>query len=316
MPGGFCFDNCCAAPTCNVIICVRIAANIATGVVVTAKDGGTTIATGTTQTGDGCVVLDVGMAGTYTFHVAIHAVNSHFTDCDQDIAVNCGFTYEINFGIVFATGCISGVGLAGVTVSVAGYADQTTDVDGNAYYNCIPIGSYAYTITHPRFQTITGTWTAEFVLNADFGLAGPASGYQCMPEVCNLPVPNTLHGTDSQLGAVTITWTGTLWEGTLTQNFAAYCGCAAKTGVTIRYRWPAAPSDYRIVVATRNVGGSLCAAVGTPNTNFFPVVGGHSIACEPFEIIDTYDGGNCGLGGGPGPGIWQTDDPVIVTLTE
>lgn len=319
MPGSFCFDGCCAMPTCNVIICVpRV------GVVITAKNGGTTIATGTTAS-DGCVVLNVGSPGTYTFHVAMHAVDSHYVDCDQDFTVICGGTYHINFFQFLVTGCQAGVPLAGATVSVAGYPDQTTDAAGGTYYSCIPTGSYAYTVTHPRFQTASGTWTGDTMQQIDIGSAfpsggggvgfpGPATGYQCYPINSNLPIPNTLHATDAQLGAVTLTWNGTLglWKGTRTINYAAdaACGCAAKTGVTVSYEWPwVGTGDDRVRVTTRLISG--CPAVGAVNTAYLPFVGGHSVSYDPINVVDQYDAG-CGVGAI----IWPAPPTNTITLTE
>lgn len=319
MPGGFCFDTCCGTTVCNVIICVPRG-----GVVVTAKSGGTTIATGTTGAEDGCVVLNVGTAGTYTFHVAMHAVDSNYADVDRDITVNCGFTYHVNFNQFFVTGCQDGVGLAGATITVAGYASQTTGADGLVYFSGVPTGSYAYTVTHARFQTASGTWPGDVNAQIELGTAfpdssggfpGPATGYTCLPLFCNIPVSNTLNGTDAQLGAFTATYSSTLllWEGIRTVNYAADpdCGCVARTGITIRYRWPndAGTSDHRIQVAARLVSG--CPAVGAVNTAFLPFTGGHSEACEPFDIVDQYDAG-CGVGAI----IWPAPPTNTVTLTE
>jgi hypothetical protein len=281
-------DSCCSTPPCGL-----------SGATFTVKNGATTVANGTTGAG-GTVTLDVGMAGDYTVVVA-YGGN---TLTQSSTSLFCGTTYTYYNACLVVTGCI-GAPLAGASVTIAPGAGLslsnttvTTGADGKACWP-YPSPGFDYSITRARFDPASGTVTGC----SNVQLAA-TSGYRCT-SCCNLPVCETINGTDIVVGGVTMTYVAgpNKWRGTVTYPFPGYCGCPAAS-VPITYTWPGNGGCNFVNVSMPTGGGpgnlctvgfSLCGtdvahASGTTNTDM-PISG--SLGCDPLSGTFTATGCTC-----------------------
>ncbi len=191
-----------------------------------------------TGDGNGCVLRSDIPTGTYIVTVTADGYSTY----TGVVTLACLDTKTFTLGNVTAhtwhfTGC-NGIDLVGVTLTITGLGAFTSGYDGKVKLN-LDTGSYPWTATRSRFTDASGT--ASVTSCVDHTVEVPmtiASGYHCFHPSCAVPAPDTLHLTDPDNGAVTLTYNSTdlVWEGNHTVNFAAYCGSPAATGVDIRYR--------------------------------------------------------------------------------
>lgn len=264
-------DVCCAAT-----FCVTGATGFPTaGAIVTAAPSAGGAGTSGTTDSTGCVTLELGGAGPY--EVTVTAAN--FEPFDGTIVVTCGGTFTIVLCVagsritVHVTGC--DVAQPGATVTFAGRT-QTTDSSGHAYFPVPAPGTYPYSVSQTRYQTLSGNYTVQYLcqpgtINASLN---PAAGYYC---ACNdatryLPRPATLHGNDALYGAYTLTYDAgyDFWIGSLVVPWVNQCGCnlmATSRAPTLWYTWGGltgcAPAVYG------SLDGYFCPIEGQSYDNSF-----------------------------------------------
>lgn len=120
--------GCCGSPpppVCNTTICpIDCNGNPINGAAVAILSGGTTVASGTTS-GDGCVTLNIGTAGTYTVDVSASGYNS-FSSSET---LSCAGTTTISMTLASGYTCSPCCG-----AQVSGGAVTPTVTDANGTY--------------------------------------------------------------------------------------------------------------------------------------------------------------------------------------
>lgn len=188
--------------------------------------------------------------------------------CDCRCSSGC----DVTFGV---RGCNS-ILMAGASVSVWAdsskavlYGSGVTDGSGHATIN-VPPGGYYYEATHPRFtDTGSGTGTCSGAAGSvNVPLSSAASGYVCTL-FCGLPLPSTLHYSDTFNGSITLTWTGSVWRGSTTTTFPGGTDSGGNTcvGVTQTVTISIAPTGGTTVGYKRVSPACTRCAGGTTNTN-------------------------------------------------
>ena len=216
--------------------------------------------TGVTSSASCCALVSIPVTGTYTITATWNGQTAVQTvACGS---TSCGIWAGAGFGIWIAQvfGCVGAYfggtgpsacngGLAGATVTIADIdaPAQTTDDNGCIQGFLLPPGTYSYTITCPRFQDVSGSFTivgggptAYVQVPCASVVMSPAAGYACAcvcgcvvtpPAGWNIPISTTLVFTDSRYGSCDLIFNGLLWVGTLSMDISAYCCCPGATAL-------------------------------------------------------------------------------------
>lgn len=261
---------------------------------------GSVVAYGVTGT-SGCATLTIPATGTYDVVVTVPAASyPHCPGVSQSMDLACGDTYTITIaesgsspscclftvsgccapgGVVTggALGCCASAPVPGATVSITGIASGTTDSNGQYEYCLSTTGTYAWTVSAPRFVTQTGTIAYNTCYPGcqpiNVTLA-PASGYACGPydesySPRPYPVPTTLYLTDSAYGSTTLIYDGySSWVGSLGIYFPGGCPNTGNGGPVINvcpptpclisYRLAQCPVNATLAVSYTTCGTALC----------------------------------------------------------
>lgn len=226
--------GCCA---CNFKVQVNnVCGGVVSGASVTVTQGGTTVASGTT---DGSGGFTASLAhGSYT--VAVSATG-FCTPSNQNTTQVCPagttttFTIDPNTCLFTITGCCS-LALQGATVAVTGGGTGTTNSSGQVTLS-IPCSAGFISVSVSKSRFVTQTFSITDTSCSIGKTLLPASGYHCFVG-CADPIPDTLHGTDSVAGAFTLTYQTSgpainCWQGSLSYNYPGCSGgapCNCGTG--------------------------------------------------------------------------------------
>lgn len=321
LDGGHGGCECCQTPTPTptppcyppMPICAYLCNEPYPGVSITVKDSnGNVVASGMTGP-DGCFYASIPPGSYY-----VTAGPPIGMGCTTNLTNLTCLGTTINFGRFGACGCL---GLLiteePVTFVIPGVGTFATDSTGYTdpicFYNINLIG---IVISAGRFSTVTVT--------TEFGQLYPplcalpctvfslislvAEGFHCSG-CCNMPVCDTLDGTDAILGVVTLDWyapgvglnTGIYpqWIGILNYTYEGSCGCPDAT-IPVTYYWPVSGvisgggTDCRIGVSipaagVSDHGCSECAGLwGCPSSSITdPSIGfttGTIVDCFPLDV--------------------------------
>lgn len=189
--------------------------------------------------------------------------------CDCGCGSACSQTFTVQ-------GCISG--LAGATVEVWDSGGTTllqsgtTNGSGQVTLTWTGTGSIVAKVTgmSARFAAFSQSMTVTCGGTRTLSLSA-ATGYSCCA-ACNLPLANTLFLTDSIVGAVTLTHSGSTWTGTVVYSYpqcvTALTTCVA-VSVTLTYTFQCTGSgSFSCTVSGKHVTGGpgVCCPGGPFNT--------------------------------------------------
>lgn len=185
------------------------------------------------------------------------------------------------------------------TATTNSSGDYTINVTGATAGNSIvfvpAVGARFTSPNRTLTWTATGTPGATQWSCGAFTAMGPityaaATGYHCSLD-CAIPLPDTLHLTDSLYGSCVLTWTAGDWVGSLGASFGGSTNppclttCAADS-VTIGYIWNGGFSGgSRGVTATAGIGGD-CPGHAPGPAGAIPTGGTSSSSC-PFAFSFT-----------------------------
>ena len=201
---------------------------------MTLKDsGGTTVDTQTTGA-SGVVTLTPPAAGTYTLVV----VKTGQAIVTTTVSVTCSNSTTVLMGFIFnftVTGC-NGIALPGAAGDDDGHGGRIRDPPMRAVRSHFPLPCSNRIATRSRADTVQqrdgddelGVRHLQHLARVDGGDRLPIAFSTMWASAC-ISLPDTLHLTDSEYGAVTLTWNGTRWSGTKVVTIAAPVGCAAVT---------------------------------------------------------------------------------------
>jgi hypothetical protein len=290
----------CTCGNCNMCFtCAECKNGVGTGSYVAGANvvvsqSGTSVASCTTNSsGQCCVSLP---SGSYTSQITksgyVTYNGSETLSCPTQLNVASPLGY-ILFTISGCTGPLPG---ATLTIGGSGYI---SDSNGQVRLTLVS-GSYPWSVSATRFATATGTLvlsgnSCQSVTGSTSVTLLAAAGYTCTC-ACNLPISNTLHATDSVMGAYSLSYDSTLsgsngfptWSGTVTFTLG-FCGCAQHSQ-TIPATWEV-PSPGGTCSQGRTTYG-FCA-MNPGSLNFCPVASpctpntseqlssGASLTCPP-----------------------------------
>ena len=173
----------------------------------------------------------------------------------------------------------------------------------------VPAGSYDITITGPTGKGFaTQTFTASATTLTTRTLTADAS-HVCVGSLCNFPIPKTLFTTDT-LGTHTLTWNGTIWEGTATTTANVFADNCVTTGtMTVTYQLGSSLGALTVFWHAK------CCKPGASFINFYAddsatfvqfanSTGGSrtALSCNPISL--TFNVGTTGFGTScPGVGV-------------
>lgn len=212
--------------------------------------------------------------------------------------------------VFHVTGC-NALGLEGATVGVwtdssktTLVATGTTDASGNLTLDLGSAGTYYREVSASRFATASGNFTATCTGGTVSDALSPASGYHCYTG-CSIPLPDTLHFSDSALGTSgTATWFAPLsrWLGSDSFSTFGCGGCPAGTAVTVGY----ALETTGVITVSWQVDGSGCpVASGTP-TSIHNIAGLATTCPMSFSAAWSFTDA----------GKLYCSNPAVVTFTE
>jgi hypothetical protein len=159
-------------------------------------------------------------------------------------------TYTVTITLKGCNGLVASGASAYATDGVDTYT-ATADANGVAVIEVPSTGGYTVTGAYgsrlvagiATEVTVTGVGTQSPAAGLATHTMVPASGYHCQGweatggtggRDCFLPLPNTLHLTDSRYGAVTLTFSTNAWFGSKSVSYPACGACPAGT-ISILY---------------------------------------------------------------------------------
>lgn len=280
--------NCCGKIGCSICAkCVQCDGTPVSGATVTAKLGGSVVATCVTDS-TGLCCLDLSSHGSGTYNISCSKAG--YYGSNKNVVITCPsnttiyLTLSLDAGAIkiYVTGC-STAGLGGtpqplpnanVTVN---NGDYTTDSSGYVY---IPLANGTYTVgcTYFRYADYSGSFSIGGCNQTKiYGIQMvPATGYVCVCG-CITPAKGTLNLFDPVIGSVPIVYgAGYITSGSNTYTtyygqidnyaFPGYCGCPAMASGNLSVRYYFEPIYCQLYVTvgqsypypTNTLSGGSC----------------------------------------------------------